>query len=94
MTDENKYEFTVKGYVEEMQYGNYSTSIIGLYLTNESYEYLAKDNKDLEVQTISVLSNNGEKSYNEIAKILTDNISILFFDLNFTVLLLNLMQLY
>ena len=71
--DENKYEFTVKGYVEEMQYGNYSTSIIGLYLTNESYEYLAKDNKDLEVQTISVLSNNGEKSYNEIAKILPEN---------------------
>ena len=71
--DENKYEFTVKGYVEEMQYGNYSTSIIGVYLTNESYEYLAKDNKELEVQTISVLSNNGEKAYNEIIKILSEN---------------------
>lgn len=71
--DENEYEFTVKGYVEEMQYGNYSTSIIGVYLTNESYEYLAKDNKELEVQTISVLSNNGEKAYNEIIKKLSEN---------------------
>lgn len=38
-----KYEFTVKGIISEMQYGNYGTGFIGLYLTGESYDRLKAD---------------------------------------------------
>lgn len=38
--DGKEYEFTVKGIVNEMQYGNYGTGFIGLFLTDEAYERL------------------------------------------------------
>lgn len=38
-----EYEFTVKGIVSEMQYGNYGTGFIGLYLTDEAYDRLKAD---------------------------------------------------
>ena len=73
-----KYSFNIKGYVEEMQYGNYSASVIGVYLNNESYNYLEKNNQNSQIKTISVLSDNGEKAYNEVSKILSkDNITVL-----------------
>lgn len=73
-----KYSFTIKGVITEMLYGNYTSSVIGVYLTDESYDYLLENNSDKEVKTISVISNNSQKSYNNISKYLSkNNISIL-----------------
>lgn len=38
-----EYQFTVRGVLCEMQYGNYGTGFIGLYLTDEAYEKLKTD---------------------------------------------------
>lgn len=35
-----EYRFTIKGIVSEMQYGNYGTGFIGLYLTDEAFDKL------------------------------------------------------
>lgn len=60
-----EYKFTVKGIVNEMQYGNYGTGFIGLFLTDEAYdrlkteevftpvcEYLIKAEENAELQKI------------------------------------------
>lgn len=41
--DGTEYDFTVKGVINEMQYGNYGTGFIGLYLTGEAYDKLKTD---------------------------------------------------
>lgn len=41
--DGTEYAFTVKGIVNEMQYGNYGTGFIGLFLTDEAYDRLRTD---------------------------------------------------
>ncbi len=41
--DGTQYAFTVKGIVSEMQYGNYGTGFIGLFLTDEAYDRLKAD---------------------------------------------------
>lgn len=41
--DGTEYDFTVKGVINEMQYGNYGTGFIGLYLTDEAYDKLKTD---------------------------------------------------
>lgn len=38
-----EYRFVVKGIVSEMQYGNYGTGFIGLYLTDQAYDRLKAD---------------------------------------------------
>lgn len=38
-----EYQFTVKGVISEMQYGNYGTGYIGLYLSDSAYEKLKND---------------------------------------------------
>lgn len=38
-----EYVFTISGIVSEMQYGNYGTGFIGLYLTDEAYDRLKTD---------------------------------------------------
>lgn len=77
VNDEN-YLFEIKGIIEEMQYGNYSSSVIGNYLNNESYDYLLKENEEKEVITLSAITEDTYKTYNEVSKILTkNNISIL-----------------
>lgn len=43
MTSGTEYVFTVKGTVNEMQYGNYGTGFIGLFLTDEAYDRLQCD---------------------------------------------------
>lgn len=63
--DGKEYEFTVKGIVNEMQYGNYGTGFIGLFLTDKAYErlkteeaftpvceYLIKADENAELQKI------------------------------------------
>ena len=41
--DGREYRFIVKGLVEEMQYGNYGTGFIGLFLTDETYDRIKAD---------------------------------------------------
>ncbi|HAB65909.1 MAG TPA: hypothetical protein DCE23_00945 [Firmicutes bacterium] len=72
------YSFPVIGIIEEMQYGNYSSSVIGEYLDNSSYNKLLENNKSQEVTTISIKSSSSKESYNDISKYLASkNINIL-----------------
>lgn len=72
------YIFNIKGVVSEMQYGNYTSSVIAEYLENDTYNYLLENNKDKEVITISVKSKDSYKSYTNISKYLSSkNINIL-----------------
>ena len=41
--DGKEYRFTVGGVVNEMQYGNYGTGFIGLYLSDEAYDSIKDD---------------------------------------------------
>ncbi len=76
--DNNSYSFTIKGVVNEMQYGNYTSSVIGEYLENGAYNHLLEKNKEKTVTTISVKSKDSYSSYNNISKYLSSkNINIL-----------------
>jgi len=76
--DDKKYSFNIKGVVKEMQYGNYTSSVIGEYLSNEAYKSLLNNNESKEVVTISIISNYGHQAYNSISKYLSSkNISVL-----------------
>ena len=73
-----KYAYNINGIIEEMQYGNYNSSVIAQYLTNQAYLEMLEDNKEKEVITISVKSNNSYDTYNEISKYLSrENIDVL-----------------
>lgn len=72
------FSFPINGVINEMQYGNYSSSVIGEYLKNDSYNELLKNNKDKEVVTISIRSDNIKNAYNDVSKYLSiKNINIL-----------------
>lgn len=43
IVDGREYAFTVNGVISEMQYGNYGTGFIGVYLTDKAYDDLASD---------------------------------------------------
>ena len=73
--DGREYRFMVNGVVSEMQYGNYGTGFIGLYLSDKAYasldgdenftsvtEYLIKTEADAELTTVK----------NSISKLLKD----------------------
>ncbi|HHU54704.1 MAG TPA: ABC transporter permease [Mollicutes bacterium] len=73
-----KYEYNINGIIEEMQYGNYNSSVIAQYLTNHAYLEMLENNKEKEIITISVKSNNSYDTYNEISKYLSrENIDVL-----------------
>lgn len=69
--DNIPYTFYIKGVVNEMQYGNYSSSVIGEYLENDAYHDLLSNNTEKEIVTLSVKSNNDHKAYNDISKYLS-----------------------
>ena len=72
------YSYNINGVVEEMQYGNYSSSIVAEYLSNQAYSEMLKDNRENEVVTILVRSNNSYETYNKISKYLSsENINVL-----------------
>lgn len=76
--DNIHYTFNIKGVVNEMQYGNYTSSVIGEYLETEPYNYLLQNNKDKEVVTISVKASNSHSAYNNVSKYLSSkNINVL-----------------
>ena len=47
--DGEEYSFVVSGVVSEMQYGNYGTGFIGLYLSDEAYDALKNDENFMAV---------------------------------------------
>lgn len=76
--DDIHYTFNIKGSINEMQYGNYSSSVIGEYLESDSYNYLLQNNKDKEIATISVRAKDSHLAYNNISKYLSNkNINVL-----------------
>ncbi len=62
------YVNNIDGVIEEMQYGNYSSSIISEYLSNDAYNNVLNNNPNNEVVSIFVKANNSEKTYNKISK--------------------------
>ena len=73
-----KYSYTIDGVIEEMQYGNYNSSIIAQFLTDKAYLELLENNKENEIITLSIKSNNSYATYNEISKYLSkQNIDVL-----------------
>lgn len=73
-----KYSYTIDGVIEEMQYGNYSSSIIAEYLSKSAYDEILENNKESQVVTISIKSDNSYDTYNEVSKYLSsENIEVL-----------------
>lgn len=76
--DNVNYDFTIKGVVNEMQYGNYTSSTIGEYLETDAYNYLLENSKDKEVSTISVKAEDSYLAYNDVSKYLSQkNINVI-----------------
>ena len=71
------YSFPIGGIIEEMQYGNYSSEVLGQFLSSSAYQSLLKNNEDNEIITISIKSTDSYESYNKVSKLLNDkNITI------------------
>ena len=66
------YSNIVDGVIEEMQYGNYSSSIIVEYLSSDAYNNVLNDNPNNEVVSISIKCEDGEKIYNNVSKYLSE----------------------
>lgn len=48
--DGTEYKFTIKGIISEMQYGNYGTDYIGLYLSDDAYDKICNDENFTQVK--------------------------------------------
>lgn len=57
--DGKAYEFTVGGIVNEMQYGNYGTGFIGLYLSDDAYNALKADDHLTTVREYRIKADDG-----------------------------------
>lgn len=57
--DGTEYKFTVKGVISEMQYGNYGTGYIGLYLSDSAYEALKDDEHFTQVSEYRIQTGEG-----------------------------------
>ena len=73
-----EYKNNIDGVIEEMQYGNYSSSIISEYLSDDAYNEVLNNNPYNEVVNISIKASDSEKTYNKISSYFSDrNISII-----------------
>ena len=72
-TNNKEYSFNIKGIFTEMQYGNYTSSVMGIYLESDAYNHLLENNLDKEVKTISVITKDSDKVYDDISKYLSKN---------------------
>lgn len=52
-----EYKFTVKGIVSEMQYGNYGTGYIGLYLSDSAYDKIREDGNFIQAAEYLIKTN-------------------------------------
>lgn len=57
--DGTEYKFTVKGTISEMQYGNYGTGYIGLYLSDSAYDMMQDDENFTQVSEYRIMINKG-----------------------------------
>ena len=76
-----EYRFTIAGIVEEMQYGNYGLSIIGVYLEKNEYENLLSQNKDNEISSISIRTkenSNNDQVFKNISELLAEEGATVF----------------
>lgn len=74
--DGEEYSFTVCGVVREMQYGNYGTGFIGLYLSDEAYDSIKDDENFTPVTEYLIRTNDGAKLSEvktSVSKLLKDN---------------------
>lgn len=55
--DGEEYKFTVKGIVSEMQYGNYGTGYIGLYLSDSAYDKIRDDGNFTPIREYLIKTN-------------------------------------
>lgn len=69
---DKNYSFPVSGIIHEMQYGNYSSEILGQFLSGSAYNQLLKNNEAKEVVTILVKSADSYKVYQKISKLLNN----------------------
>lgn len=69
---DKNYSFPVSGIIHEMQYGNYSSEILGQFLSRSAYDQLLENNEDKEVITILIKSNNSYEAYQKISKLLNN----------------------
>ncbi len=80
-TTNKKHEFVVSGILEEMQYGNYGQGIMGVYLTNNTYEEFTSEYEEKKIVEYSIIIDDDAKINvinNEITKLLEEkNITIL-----------------
>lgn len=74
--DGTEYKFTVKGVISEMQYGNYGTGYIGLYLSDSAYDALENDDNFTQVSEYLIKTNEGADIAavkNSVSKFFKDN---------------------
>lgn len=81
--DGKEYRFMVKGIISEMQYGNYGTGFIGLYLLDEAYDTLEDDDNFMSVTEYVIKTEDDAdltEVKNSVSKLLKDkNISTISF---------------
>ncbi len=68
-----EYSYPVKGIIEEMQYGNYSSQILSQFLSNDAYDNMLTSNEENEVISLNIKSNNSYETYNDVSKLLNKN---------------------
>lgn len=69
---DKNYSFPVSGIIHEMQYGNYSSEILGQFLSRSAYNQLLENNEDKEGIIILIKSNNSYEAYQKISKLLNN----------------------
>lgn len=72
---ENKYEFSVAGVAEEMQYGNYGKGLMGAYLSKSAYEKLTEEmeqNKVIEYSLVIDRDADLKNVQNEVSDLLSE----------------------
>lgn len=73
--DGKEYSFTVGGVISEMQYGNYGTGFIGLYISDEAYDTLKADDNFTQVCEYLIKTDDGAQLSdvkNSVSRLLKD----------------------
>lgn len=77
--DEDSCHWPIKGGVEEMMYGNYSSSVIGQYLDEDLFDQLWNDHPQNRARTLSVLSDDESAAYDQVSRLLAkEQVPVLF----------------
>ncbi len=74
--DGTEYKFMVKGVISEMQYGNYGTGYIGLYLSDSAYDALKGDKNFMQVSEYRIKIEEGAdiaSVKNSVSRLFKDN---------------------